>query len=167
MLERYQSTPQPDSTAPEQEPQSAVSSDPGAELSDSLWYVRNAPEHDEEKFQRLLAAMREQYARPDFNQEVIAWDDHTVSGLTTYPFKEQFTPDGLLRYASVIRGPFTSNGRLTLGGRSRAKFLLCRERMLLGTVTSREPDWLAIKDYLPPSLYEIKVRAGIAKERNS
>ena len=128
-----------------------------------MWYCRAAPDRDEAKFEALLAQMRKEYASPTFNPEISIFDDHTCRGLTSYPFPERFTPDGLLRYASVIRGPFTSNGRLTLGGRSRAKFLLCRERMLAGTVTNREPDWSAIKDHLPPSLYEIKVRAGNSK----
>lgn len=143
----------------QQAPPQPTQSDPGAEFSDSLWYCRVAPEHDEEKFQALLAEMRSEYASPDFNREIIAWDDHTVRGLTTYPFKEQFTLDGLLRYANVIRGPYTFNGQLTTGGRSRAKFLLCRERMLAGTITDREPDWSKLKDHMPPTMYEINMRS--------
>jgi hypothetical protein len=164
-MDRYQpkqpdSNPAPIENAANPQPQA----DPGAEFSDALWYCRPAPEGDERKFQALLAEMREQYASPEFNSEIAVWDDYTVRGLTTYPLKEQFTPDGLLRYASVIRGPFTFNGQLTQGGRSRAKFLLCRERVLADTVTNREPNWTALKEVLPPHLYEIKARAGMVKE---
>jgi hypothetical protein len=162
----FQPTQQPDSNpAPiENAANPQPQADPGAEFSDALWYCRPAPEGDERQFQVLLAEMREQYASPDFNSEIAVWNDRTVQGLTTYPFPENFTPEGLWDYARKIRGPYTYNGRFTQGGASRAKFLLCRERMLAGTVTNREPNWTALKEVLPPHLYEIKARAGMVKE---
>src|SRR5690349_1104948 len=96
-----------------QEPQSAQPpSDPGAEFPDDMRYCRIAAQRDEQKFQDLLAAMRVEYASPGFNQEIIVWDDHSVRGLTTHPFPEKFTPDGLWDYARKIRGPYTYNGQL-------------------------------------------------------
>lgn len=147
---------QPEPEAAQTPPQSAQA-DPDADVSDSLWYIRRAPDNDEATFQRLLAAMRTEYASPDFNPERAVWDDHSCRGLTTYPFTEAFTPQGLLAYASKIRGPFTFNGKLTIGGSTRARFILCRERLLAGAITNREPVWEQLKDHMSPIAYEIKV----------
>lgn len=157
--DQEQSTP---AMAPEPTAQ-APQGDAGSDYPDDAWYCRPVPDRDEQKFQVLLGAMREQYSSPDFNQIALA-DDAMCRSLTTAPFVERFDPDGLLKFATSIRGPYTFNNKLTIGGISRAKFLLCRERMLAGKVTGHEPDWKKLKDVLPPHLYEVKVRVGIIKE---
>lgn len=127
---------------------------------DSEWYCWPSPRGDEEQFARLLDEQRTLYSSSDFNSEILVYEDDLTSRSVTPPYgKWSFTAEGLAEYAAIFRKPFTHDGKLTQGGIGRARTLLCRERVLAGTVApeGRKPDLSRLRDYLGPLLWELMV----------
>jgi hypothetical protein len=124
---------------------------------DSEWFLQTPSDNDNSEFERLLTEER-RILEGCIEPEWIIYLDSQVRELARIYCRE-FTADGLLDFSRIARPPLSHESSLTPGGRFKAEILLCRERIINGTVTpeGRQPDISKLRDYLSPLLWELLV----------
>jgi hypothetical protein len=124
---------------------------------DSEWFLQTPSDNDNSEFDRLLTEER-LILEGCTESEWIVYLDSQIRELARI-YNRAFTPDGLLDFSRIARPPLSHESSLTPGGRFKAEILLCRERVLSGTVTpeGRQPDISKLKNYLSPLMWELMI----------
>jgi hypothetical protein len=124
---------------------------------DSDWFCLPPPDNDNLEFDRLLIEERRNFEGCTEPNWLIYLDCHIRDFVRIY--NREFTVDGLLEFSRIVRPPLSHERALTPGGKFKAEILLCRERIINGTVTpeGRKPDISKLKNYLSPLIWELMI----------
>ncbi len=122
-----------------------------------FWYCYPAPDDDDVQFERLLGEECKLLEDCPEIEWLVYLDCHVRELVRIY--HREFTVDGLSDFSKAYRSPFTHDGNLTASGIAKARVLVCRERILAGTVTpaERKPDLSKLRNYLGPLAWELMV----------